>query len=51
MLEPIISSERTQRVLATAGQILSGQSGCGQEFNELRSALPKQYERLFEFAV
>ena len=41
-----IATQRAWAVLSVVEQQLSL-----QEFNELRSALPKQYERLFEFAV
>ena len=41
-----IATQRAWAVLSVIEQQLSL-----QEFNELRSALPKQYERLFEFAV
>ncbi len=41
-----IAIQRAWAVLSVVEQQLSL-----SEFNELRSALPKQYERLFEFAV
>ncbi len=41
-----VATQRAWAVLSVVEQQLSL-----QEFNELRAALPKQYERLFEFAV
>lgn len=45
-VEKPIATQRAWAVLSVVEQQLSL-----DEFNELRSALPKQYERLFEFAV
>ncbi len=41
-----VATQRAWAVLSVVEQQLSL-----QEFNDLRAALPKQYERLFEFAV
>ncbi len=41
-----VATQRAWAVLSVVEQQLSL-----EEFNELRAALPKQYERLFEFAV
>lgn len=45
-VEKPVATQRAWAVLSVVEQQLSM-----EEFNELRSALPKQYERLFEFAV
>ncbi len=45
-VEKPVATQRAWAVLSVVEQQLSL-----QEFNDLRSALPKQYERLFEFAV
>ncbi len=45
-IEKPIATQRAWAVLSVVEQQMSL-----QEFNELRAALPKQYERLFEFAV
>ncbi len=45
-VEKPVATQRAWAVLSVVEQQLSL-----DEFNELRAALPKQYERLFEFAV